>query len=435
LLSIDTKDTSLSLEVWNANTIRDELIGKMEVPLSSIQQWSGQRGWQNLDPIGRIDCTVSYISIQSSNPLMRRPGRNLEGLGQGSDKGVGAAAVVITCYEASQLKDVQLLGKQSPYVNFSSLPSRMSMVSTDPCRGGNTNPKWSPSMNRYLFLSVAPQDEKITLEVLNCNSLLRDELICTGQLELSCSLKAGMAQSTAGAGTLEAMVPLKTASGAEAGELKIGLSYFDSVRHPELFATLLRGETAREGQQALIRVYGAKPAAPFPATTERGGNGGSSGEADAPGGGAADNTELERADSVTLADISKLKAPSSSSWTTATLEGLESTLESNHSPTVSLSSIPPCTNQQPMSAEAAEAAKRLLEEGDFYVSVVPIPSSVRQVIYAVLLYYFLLKTRSSLSCARSLDSPSLLLHSQPHHGHIVCVPSAAKPQTNNQQTK
>eukprot|EP00935_MAST-01C_sp_MAST-1C-sp1_P001056 g1056.t1 len=107
-------------------------------------------------------------------------------------------------------------------------------------------------MGRLLFLSLDPEDDCVSLQVLSSSSLMRDELVATGELRLSDSLKAGVAQSDAGAGTLDVTVKLEPA-----GRLKLGISYLDSVRHPEFFAALLNGQTAHQGQQAVLRVFSA----------------------------------------------------------------------------------------------------------------------------------------------------------------------------------
>eukprot|EP00937_MAST-01D_sp_MAST-1D-sp2_P003027 g3027.t1 len=79
VLDVAENDTAVSLEVWNSNTMIDDALGKVELPLRDLVSCDfdidaaekhaqkrlmpeGCRTWRDLEPEGRIQCSMEWIA-------------------------------------------------------------------------------------------------------------------------------------------------------------------------------------------------------------------------------------------------------------------------------------------------------------------------------------------------------------------------------------
>jgi hypothetical protein len=91
----------------------------------------------------------------------------------------------IQVHEASGLRNVAWMGfNQDPYVVVRALPSNTE-VKTGHIWGGGVNPKWDPSKhNSQLTMKLKSSDHTLVFELKNKNTLIPDELIGSGILDM-----------------------------------------------------------------------------------------------------------------------------------------------------------------------------------------------------------------------------------------------------------
>ena len=67
-LELGKEDESLLLEVWNQNSVQDDLIGSVEVELPS-QGATGERSMYQLDTGGTLECTIENVEAEEDSSV------------------------------------------------------------------------------------------------------------------------------------------------------------------------------------------------------------------------------------------------------------------------------------------------------------------------------------------------------------------------------
>jgi hypothetical protein len=173
----DEADTAVRIEVRNSCTLRDDVIGWCEVPLADCK---GRKETHQLDTGGGIACTIKHS---------RRKGGDKEGAGEedqereSSEQLQGQSLLIVEMRYAEAVKDMQVLGVQSPYAMLT-LPSSRQALRTKPDALGGSHPIWTTShQNTLVFRAKPAVDATLDCTVWNSN-LLSDELIGRARVQL-----------------------------------------------------------------------------------------------------------------------------------------------------------------------------------------------------------------------------------------------------------
>jgi hypothetical protein len=163
------EDEAVELQVWNENTLNDELIGVVEVKLTN--EINGKRHSVELNTGGRVEICVTF-----GKKAAARKRSTYTSL-------LTHKTLIIEVLEANQIRDLSRLHQQDPYVLCSLLPSRTSQRTKAVTMGG-TAPKWSRMHGNLISVPIAPNDESLLIEVWNEN-LVNDELIGSVEFPLT----------------------------------------------------------------------------------------------------------------------------------------------------------------------------------------------------------------------------------------------------------
>jgi uncharacterized protein YciI len=191
LVPLSNADDGALLEVWNDNTFRDDLIGRLElfldddrIILGKNSRFELQRGSDGA-PAGFLHATVSIFRPQQAlaMALVAAPAAT------STASFAAGGAVVVEVIRAADLKDAQWMGSMDPYVTAKVLPSCRAKGATRFSHGGGTAPQWTAEHANSLFLSIARAggdriaDTEVALELWNAN-LLSDDLIGKARIAL-----------------------------------------------------------------------------------------------------------------------------------------------------------------------------------------------------------------------------------------------------------
>jgi hypothetical protein len=163
------------LQVWNENTIVDELIGSVEIDLPLINLAKAERIKYPLTPNGSIEATLALVTAEEAVCPRR----------QAMD-GIGFLFVEVLSCEG--LENTQYFGAQVPYAKATLLPERSSFAQTLPVEGGGTDPWWGWQLGSWLALKPSSGDTSVLIEVYNSSNssvfggATADELI--GRVEI-----------------------------------------------------------------------------------------------------------------------------------------------------------------------------------------------------------------------------------------------------------
>ena len=231
LVALGPMDMSLQVEVHAQGTLADTLIGKAEVdvgqalskrkPMALVIDTGGTVLLHVRQPApaalgggsGGAGSSSSSSSSSSSNnninnPLRRDGGRGDAVAAVGRQR-LREGQLVVAIHGAKCLRNVQLLGRQDPYVIAVTLPSNSSFACTRSVLNGDTEPAWGAEHGNTLELEpltalAAPDgggggdgdggdgaetieregDDTLLLEVWNANTIV-DDLIGRYLLVLS----------------------------------------------------------------------------------------------------------------------------------------------------------------------------------------------------------------------------------------------------------
>jgi CRP-like cAMP-binding protein/uncharacterized protein YciI len=162
-------DEAVELQVWNANTLNDDLIGTVEVKLTN--EINGKKHSVELNSGGRLNICVTF----GKKAMLRKRSTYTSLLTH--------KTLIIEVLEASGIRDISRLHQQDPYVMCSLLPSR-TVQRTKAVTMGGTSPKWSRMQGNLISLPISPNDEQLLIEVWNEN-LVNDELIGSVEFPLT----------------------------------------------------------------------------------------------------------------------------------------------------------------------------------------------------------------------------------------------------------
>jgi hypothetical protein len=195
LLTLDARDKLVRCQIYNTGILKDELIGSVEIAVEDIV---GSRDWHEVDTGGYLECTkVSWVLYQA-NPLSRLANGKPEGEGGINETGASIAysgrAAAIEMVSATALTDSSWFGlfMMDPFVVLTAWPSCSCTVRTHYAAKGGKSPTWTRKLNNQLFLSLAPGDTAIKVEVFNANNVLPDDLLGSAEVKLPPTVEQGL---------------------------------------------------------------------------------------------------------------------------------------------------------------------------------------------------------------------------------------------------
>jgi hypothetical protein len=184
-IPIAPTDESFCLEVWNANYLIDELIGKVEVALDSLLEECNQKLFMQLDSGGLLQ---GFVGI-----FLGSPPDTYRFSSMPSERAENTDVLCIEVESASAVKSTSVFLAQSPYVSASLLPKtkflrsqQQAVVTTDPVEGGGIEPIFTDTHRNMLLLMPGVEGTNdLLLQVYSTNSVIPDSLIGTATVELN----------------------------------------------------------------------------------------------------------------------------------------------------------------------------------------------------------------------------------------------------------
>ena len=149
----------------------------------------------------------------------------------------------ITIQNATNLKSVQVLGKQDPYVEATLLPDKVTKRTKTMWKGG-TQPQWDKVAGALAFdvnVKAGDPPQKLMLQVKDAEHVFQDRNIGVGHLELERYIAASCEDKPVS-------IPLFDASGSNAGALNIKLTFVKTSTAEE--------DKRRKKQEELLRLTG-----------------------------------------------------------------------------------------------------------------------------------------------------------------------------------
>jgi hypothetical protein len=192
LLTLRKDDKVVLCRIYNTGILKDELIGTVEIGVEDIV---GSRDWHEVDTGGFLECTKASWVLYQANPLSR-VGKS-EGTGGNTEAGsiaYSGRAAAIEMVSATALTDSSWFGlfMMAPFVVLTAWPSCSCTVRTHYAAKGGKSPRWTRKLSNQLFLSLAPGDSAIKVEVFNANNVLPDDLLGSVEVTLPPTVEQGL---------------------------------------------------------------------------------------------------------------------------------------------------------------------------------------------------------------------------------------------------